>query len=201
MFPLKTNSEIIGILQAVNGSNVIEAVRTGNKRWFWLRNPPHEIIPIKGSVNVAVTRGFVDFLLHDTIALDFMAWAKHTKVPDEVVFSSLNYNNHTRAPGSYTGNEEYNITNMPSLVRFSNWGTWPCYGMMQREMCVFGVGDLPLLYERPELFANKFVQGFQDIAFDCMEELHFNRTRDQYLGKYRFDVSNYKQFDFVKNHL
>ena len=46
-----------------------------------------------------------------------------------------------------------------------------------REICIFGVGDLPWLYQRPELFVNKFyADELEPLAYDCMEELIYNRT-------------------------
>ena len=46
-----------------------------------------------------------------------------------------------------------------------------------REICIFGVGDLPWLYQRPELFVNKFyADEHEPLAYDCMEELVYNRT-------------------------
>ena len=46
-----------------------------------------------------------------------------------------------------------------------------------RQICHFGVGDLPLLASRDELFANKFDYDYQPLAYDCMEELLYNRTK------------------------
>lgn len=91
----------------------------------------------------------------------------------------------------------------PFVTRFKNWGhgqyDWPCKGQRVRMICVFGAGDLPILASRRELFANKFYLDYKHYALDCMEELHFNRTRDEYLGKLQFDVRWYKQLGFVKN--
>ena len=53
---------------------------------------------------------------------------------------------------------------------------WPCKGKWVRLTCIYGLGDLPWLYDRVELFANKFYIDYQWLAFDCMEELAFNRT-------------------------
>ena len=76
---------------------------------------------------------------------------------------------------------------------------WPCHGQRVRSVCIFGVGDLPLLSTRRELFTNKFYLDYERYALDCMEELHFNRTRDEYLGKLSFDTRYYEELGFVKN--
>ena len=55
----------------------------------------------KGSVHVAVQRGFVDFVLHES--QPFLEWLMKTKVPDETFFNTLNNNPQLRIPGAYTG--------------------------------------------------------------------------------------------------
>ena len=94
----------------------------------------------------------------------------------------------------------------PYLSHFVNWypnphhiNSWPCHGKWVRTVCVFGPGDLQLLASVPHMFANKFYWDYQRFARDCMEELIFNRTRDEYLGKLQFDESYYKRLGFVRN--
>jgi hypothetical protein len=91
----------------------------------------------------------------------------------------------------------------PFVARFKNWGAgkynWPCHGQRVRMVCVFGTGDLPLIASRRELFANKFYLNYHHFALDCVEELHFNHTRDEYLGKLAFDPRWYSQLGFVRN--
>jgi len=91
----------------------------------------------------------------------------------------------------------------PFVARFKNWGdfvfNWPCHGKRVRGICVFGVRDVPLLVQRKELFANKFHLAFHPLAQDCLEEWHFNRTRDKYLGRVGFDVRWYDQLGFTRN--
>lgn len=66
--------------------------------------PPHGVIPTKGAVHIAVSRGFVDYVLHDKRAQDILAWTNYTYIPDETFFSTLNHNPHLGVPGAYTGN-------------------------------------------------------------------------------------------------
>ena len=72
------------------------------RRWGNLKKnpPPYNITLTKGSLFVAVTRGFVDFVLHNPIAHDFKEWLAHTIVPDETFFSSLNHNPQLGVPGA-----------------------------------------------------------------------------------------------------
>lgn len=65
--------------------------------------PPHDIAIVKGGVQVTLSRAFVDFVLHDQVALDFREWIQDAGHPDEMFFSSLNYNPHLNAPGAYLG--------------------------------------------------------------------------------------------------
>lgn len=96
------------------------------------------------------------------------------------------------------------------MTRFKNWyayqkdgtfkWTYPCQGAVMRCICIFGIGDLSLLVVRPELFANKFVPETEYLAYDCMEELYFNKTRKAYVtGNVNIDLNFYKNLEFVKN--
>lgn len=101
------------------------------------------------------------------------------------------------------GEPETDREEKPFLTRFKNWGTgvfnWPCYGRRVRQICIFGIGDLPLLARRPEFFANKFYLYYQTYALQCMEELHFNRTRDEYLQRLDFQTDYYENLEFIKH--
>ncbi|KAK6172748.1 hypothetical protein SNE40_016345 [Patella caerulea] len=205
-FPLKTNYELVKILETYNGANDMEGtVRRANKaRWSIVGvSPPHNIRPVKGSVHIVVNRDFVDYVLNNKTAIDFLEWVKNVDVPDETYFSSLNHNPHLGIPGSYKGIPETTKDKKPFLARFKNWGRepfdWPCKGKRVRLICIFGVGDLPLLSRRKEMFANKFYLNFEPFALDCLEELHHNKTRDEYLGLVKFNTSYYQGLDFIKN--
>jgi len=91
----------------------------------------------------------------------------------------------------------------PFVARFKNWGNfmydWPGHGKRVRTICIFGVRDVPLLVQRKELFANKFHLDFHPLALDCLKEWHYNRTRDQYMGRVGFDVRWYDQLGFTRN--
>ena len=87
-------------------------------------------------------------------------------------------------------------TSISQQVNWS-WKHWDCHGKWVRNICIFGVGDLPWLRDRPELFANKFHSDFEDIVYDCMEDIIFNRTLD---GRNRqFDLSYYERLPFVRD--
>lgn len=200
-FPLRTNYELVRILTAYDGANDMSGtvLRANKDRWSKLPPPPHNLTAVKGGVHIAANREFVDFAIHNQKAKDLLEWIKNASVPDEGFFQTLNHNPSLHIRGSYLGFPEKDRSDKkPCLVRFKNWGSFPCHGHSVRGICHFGVGDLPLLSTRPELFANKFSWNFQRYAFKCMEELHFNRTRDSFRGNQSFNTTFYAQQMFVR---
>ena len=93
----------------------------------------------------------------------------------------------------------------PFLTRFKNWGifpfNFPCKGRWVKQICVFGVGDLPLLEKRREMFANKFYLDFEPVALDCMEELHWRKVKAEISGRRQFNASYYAHLSFAKYHI
>ncbi|WAQ94346.1 GCNT1-like protein [Mya arenaria] len=217
-FPLRTNFELVKILRAYNGANDISATlrlyvyskpmeKANKERWSNAGPAPHNIRPSKGAVHIAASRGYVDYLLHDQRAKDLLEWTRKTDVPDETFFSTLNSNSHLNVPGSYNGNYLANPihTYTSSLTRYKQWRFAGhedlCKGKFVRNICILGVGDLPVLAKSEMLFANKFFLDFQPLALECMEELVYNRTRDEYLGSIHFNDTLYTQQDFVINQI
>ncbi|XP_045204870.2 beta-1,3-galactosyl-O-glycosyl-glycoprotein beta-1,6-N-acetylglucosaminyltransferase-like [Mercenaria mercenaria] len=207
-FPLKTNYELVQILKAYNGANDVETTvkRFQGRCQNTKAGPPHGIQVAKGALHIAVNRGFVDYSLHDKRARDILAWMNVSCwIPDEVYFSTLNHNPHLGVPGSYKGHPE--TTRLPArkkpyLARFKNrvksdTYRYPCHGKVVRGICIFGIGDVPMLSKRKELFANKFHLDYQTVAYECMEELIFNRTRDEYLGTRVYNANWYSKLGFV----
>ncbi|KAL8602320.1 hypothetical protein ACOMHN_022833 [Nucella lapillus] len=150
----------------------------------------------------------VDYVLHSAVSRDLLAWVNATLIPDETFFATLNHNQHLRVPGAYLDPRR-----KPYLSRYKNWGLgWvdsqdrrifqlPCYGKHMRTICIFGVGDLPLLTSRWEMFANKFYREFQPLALDCLEEWFWNVTLQEYSGKVALDLSFYRNLDVARNHV
>ncbi|XP_013386129.1 beta-1,3-galactosyl-O-glycosyl-glycoprotein beta-1,6-N-acetylglucosaminyltransferase [Lingula anatina] len=211
-FPLKTNKELVKILQTYNNSNDIdgniksrnldrtEYVWSGFYRTNVKKSPPRWKIKLaKGSVHIAATRGYVDYVINSEIGKYFLEWVKDTGTPDETFFATLNINPHLKVPGAFTGD----IEKKPFLTRYKLWlygeDAKYCGGKVVRAICVFGVTDLPKLLSRKELFANKFHLTFEPLAYDCMEELYFNRTANE--DHFPIDVDYYSSLPFVKQHI
>ncbi|OWF54385.1 beta-1,3-galactosyl-O-glycosyl-glycoprotein beta-1,6-N-acetylglucosaminyltransferase-like [Mizuhopecten yessoensis] len=210
-FPLRTNLEIVQILKTLNGSNHIQGIikAANTNRWTGVGAAPHNIRPVKGSMHIVASRGFVDYILHDPVAHDFMNWTRHTDYPEETFFPSLNYNPHLNVPGGFKGNLEENEQHLRFFGRFVNWVNWihntdkykadyACYGKIVHGICIFGVRDLPLIITRPELFVNKFYRYYQPYVMDCLEELLFNRSREDYFDKRTVNTDVYaKQYGWT----
>ena len=101
----------------------------------------------------------------------------------------------------FVGHKETNKSTHPYLTRFVNWGDFPCPGKFVRQVCILSIWDLPLLASRPEMFVNKFHSDYHPLAYDCMEQRHFNKTRNEVLGNSYFNDEFYKHLDFVHNHV
>ncbi|XP_067671806.1 beta-1,3-galactosyl-O-glycosyl-glycoprotein beta-1,6-N-acetylglucosaminyltransferase-like [Haliotis asinina] len=194
-FPLKTNYELVKILQAYNGTNdIFGTSRRANKgRWSGALPAPHAITPMKGPVHVIASRGFVEFVLHSHVAHDFLQWTTKTKYPDETFFASLNNNKHLEVPGHYAGDPENRDRKF--FGRYKIWKDYglPCRGRYVRLICVFGVGDLARLTTAVGLFANKFHASFQPMAYQCVREWYFQKVERELHGHLDFDVSLYRQ--------
>ncbi|ELU16181.1 hypothetical protein CAPTEDRAFT_39950, partial [Capitella teleta] len=184
-FPLKTNAELVQILKIYNGSNDIEGMhrrvlsRRFRSEWIVVNDhleksglnntdPPHGIKIIRGSAYGVFSRPFVHYVIVNQKAVDLLEWSKKTYSPDEHYWSTLHhtlYNPHLHPPGGYDGDPD----TKPWLAVYANWGGTKCYGFKRNSMCVFGVGDLPNLTRRRELFCNKFMFKFEPTALECME--------------------------------
>lgn len=66
-------------------------------------DPPYNLTLSKGSTHIVARREFVEFVLNDYRAQDFLLWLKDTFIPDETFFNSLNRNPQLLVPGTYRG--------------------------------------------------------------------------------------------------
>ncbi|XP_040611798.1 N-acetyllactosaminide beta-1,6-N-acetylglucosaminyl-transferase isoform X5 [Mesocricetus auratus] len=111
-FPLKTNKEIVQYLKGLKGKNLTPGVlppahAIGRTKFvhrehlskelsYVIRTtalkppPPHNLTIYFGSAYVALSREFVNFVLHDPRAVDLLHWSKDTFSPDEHFWVTLN---------------------------------------------------------------------------------------------------------------
>ena len=136
-YPLKTNAEIVKILKIYNGANDIRATIFGRQpiikqRWAfeWIEKkmnskykvvktgrslppPPHNLKIAKGSAYGIFSRNFIDYLINDKVAQDYLEWCRSTYSPDEHYWNTLHhtyFNPHINPPGSYSGKSEKSFT-------------------------------------------------------------------------------------------
>lgn len=104
-FPLKTNWELVQILKAVNGSNLVAVAtkETNPERFSGRPLPPMSVKPYKGSVHVLVRREFVEYAVASEEGERILNWTKLVGHSSEYFFSTLNFNARLNIPGSYVG--------------------------------------------------------------------------------------------------
>ncbi len=153
VFPLKTNLEMVKILKVYNGANDIEGItgnRLGRIRFMYeyapkpgpmgrpmlfqgqhtnitKPPPPHNIQIVRGSAYGIFSRGFVDYIVHNQIAIDLRKWGNGSYSPDEHYWATLHHlqiNPHLHTPGGYDGEP----MKKPWLAVYASWGGQdPCY--------------------------------------------------------------------------
>lgn len=139
--------------------------------------PPHNLQIYFGTAYYALTREFVDFVLTNQIAKDLLEWSKDTFSPDEHYFVTLNHVK--EAPGSRVNG------GWEGAIRAIKWRDQEgkahdgCKGHYVRDICVYGMGDLPWIIERSSMFANKFEINTFPEALDCLEKWHRNKVLNQ----------------------
>ncbi|XP_050403324.1 N-acetyllactosaminide beta-1,6-N-acetylglucosaminyl-transferase [Patella vulgata] len=205
-YPLKTNYQLVRILRSYKGANDIDgsAAKMGSKGYYYSRikgrpPPPHGITPCKGLVHLAASREFVDYVLHNKTALDFLEWCKSMSIPDETYFTSLNNNKHLQSPGSYTGDIEDETRD--SFIRYkivdNDYGKCGSKYTV-RGVCIQGIPDLHLMTTSNKLFVNKFLYEFQPLAYDCLENWYFNQVKLEMAGKLEFNTTVYEKSTIVR---
>uniref|UniRef100_A0A8C6Q4F1 Beta-1,3-galactosyl-O-glycosyl-glycoprotein beta-1,6-N-acetylglucosaminyltransferase n=1 Tax=Nothobranchius furzeri TaxID=105023 RepID=A0A8C6Q4F1_NOTFU len=197
-FPLKTNLEMVRMLQSLKGSNSLESESLpAEKRWRIhyvhnitdgkikttkeLKKPPPFNLPIKsGSAYIVVTRGYVGSVLKDSKIKDLTNWFKDTYSPDELIWATIQ--RIPGVPGSKWPSRKYDQTDVNAFARLVKWAwhegsqdsesaVYPeCQGNHVRSICVYGAGDLQWLLQNHHFFANKFDTATDPIAVFCLEK-------------------------------
>lgn len=132
--------------------------------------PPRNIQVYFGTAYYALTRDFVQFVLTSQVAQELLLWSRDTYSPDEHFWVTLNHVK--EAPGSYLSG------GWAGSVRAIKWSDQQgmshdgCRGRYVRDICVYGIGDLPWLINSKGMFANKFESDTSPEALDCLEQWH-----------------------------
>ncbi len=218
VFPLKTNRELVSILKIYNGANDIEGLPLWKriktrymKKYVETIKPnikkvqktnhtngpaPHDLTIVKGSAYGVFSREMMSYVLNDPVPQDLLEWSRTAYSPDEHYWATLNHLWHNpllKTPGGYTGLPD----RKPWVAMYASWDPInPCHGKRVRGVCVFGIGDLPQLMARKELFANKFYMDYEYLTMDCLEEWLHNKTKFDL----PIDTEFYRQLPFVNTH-
>ncbi|KAI8777582.1 beta-1,3-galactosyl-O-glycosyl-glycoprotein beta-1,6-N-acetylglucosaminyltransferase [Biomphalaria glabrata] len=214
-FPLKTNLELVNILQVMAGQNDVwidpctydgpgdyqdelcqsitpEGFRD---RWKKIEAPPFKVTPYKGQVHVVLFRAAVDFILHSFVSRVFLEWVNKTNIPDELYFSSLNSNPHVGIPG---GNKNP-MAHKPSISRFKLW--WnrhkhivkSCDNYV-RNICQLTPRELSAMTTSKQLFANKFKVDLKPAGYSCLEEWFYQRVlMELKTNRIQLDLTYYRK--------
>ncbi|XP_071760021.1 putative beta-1,3-galactosyl-O-glycosyl-glycoprotein beta-1,6-N-acetylglucosaminyltransferase 7 isoform X1 [Centroberyx gerrardi] len=199
-FPVKSNLELVRYMQSKEwrDRNMTPGVKqpvvmrhrtqlqhkeiTGSHvaqkgRGFKKGPPPHSLQVYFGTAYYALTRDFVDFVLKSPEAHDLLEWSKDTFSPDEHYWVTLNHIK--EAPGSHIDG------GWSGEIRAIKWrdqeGTAHngCKGRYVRDICIYGVEDLPWIINRNSMFANKFESSTFPEALDCLEQWHRDKVLRQ----------------------
>ncbi|KAM3608922.1 uncharacterized protein V6R79_006823 [Siganus canaliculatus] len=205
-FPIKTNGEIVQILETLQGRNSMESETTNNYkkgRWQYHYNVTHNVIrtsvkksppPIsspmyQGNAYIVVTRAFVEHVMEDGEVQKLLEWEKDTYSPDEHLWATLH--RMPSVPGSLPAHVKFDTSDMLAVARVVKWSDHtgnprrgavyhPCTGIYRRSVCVYGSGDLQWLMSQRHFFANKFDPDVDNVAIRCLESV----LRFKALGKY-----------------
>uniref|UniRef100_A0A183E8C1 Core-2/I-Branching enzyme n=1 Tax=Gongylonema pulchrum TaxID=637853 RepID=A0A183E8C1_9BILA len=191
--PLKSNLEMVQILQALNGSNDINVGYPNADRmpkdapWTFrslrlfrdVKENDERVLRIaKGSTSASLSEAFVKFVLDKldlTVLLDKLDELNYGG--DEMLFSSLHSEDLLDAPGGFTRQCIDNYNNM--ITRYVVWRKSPKFcrsGLLRHDICVLGIADLPALSASRALFANKMLPEFDYTAIGCWANALHNRT-------------------------
>lgn len=218
-FPLRTNAEMVEIFKIFNGSqdSALDPIMIE----FFVPNwdlqsmelpqprtiPPDGLTMYKGSFATSMTKEFVEFLFTNPTSIRFYEWLNNSKCAEEQYWVSIIHNLQLNAPGAFPGQclhfYQYRGKWKPFASRYQvwdrNWWHPPvCNGKYYKFSCVFGVGDLPSLVQRPELMAHKLYEEFEPATLFCLEYWYSNRT-NKVAGT--FDGSYYRNFPSVRYHM
>ncbi|KAH7716664.1 GLY-1 protein, partial [Aphelenchoides avenae] len=149
-------------------------------------------------MSAVVSRETIDFMVQERKVLALLKFLKAFGVPDEKLWATVAGNpSEIKVPGGFDASllwekiaadqvkqQSNAVAKVPStpeepfalqkywIGRYQIWGPddGKCKGIMVRNSCVFGVGDLPDLLMSPQMVAHKFYLDYQPAAFFCLYE-------------------------------
>ncbi|CAC5424389.1 unnamed protein product [Mytilus coruscus] len=166
-------------------------------RWTNIKSSPSSVLPYKGSLHITVNPQFGEYATTNKTAIQRLKWLVGTLIPDESVFSTLNFNSNLGITGSFQGELTKAMVLYKSMTRYKIWKTdKSCNGQYVHDICIPAVEDLPKIHSRPELFINKVYWDYEHYVLDCLEESFRKRTIDNILGMIDLNISYYSNLYF-----
>ena len=212
-FPLRTNLEMVRILQMLNGTNDIESFPLPDRYKKRITHkykveegkmcnastpkepPPFRAQIRKGSQYNAFTRAFVVAMTAKEEAKAIMNYFNDTLYPEENIWATINQL--PWVPGGYPFHVKHNPANehISRAIAWDIFDAYQCKGEYVREVCIFTRADLPWLLRQPNFFANKFRLEMDSQAVACLEAIIDQRTRSRALT---LDQSYYLSLPHVR---
>jgi hypothetical protein len=95
------------------------------------------------------------------------------------------YNTQYFSESGYT--DQKKIEKLDTIARYVHWESiHECKGIWRNQVCVFSIEDLPKIKEAKEFIVNKFLLDFDPIAYQCMEEFYYSKTKIGKLNSSKF---------------
>jgi hypothetical protein len=168
----------------------------------------------KSSAYNAFHRDFIEYALNSKNAIELLKWANDTYSPDEwfefsyiLASIELKYLTINSLFDRYWATLQYNTQfysksgfidrpgNIDCLTRFAGWdGDYDCKGIDRNGLCVFSIGDLPILISSPKFVINKFLLSFDPLSYQCIEEWYEHQVETKPI----IDMNYYCKF--IKTH-
>ena len=209
--PLRTNREVVEMLQTAAGHNIIDAFDIMdpidkrrfkykvNQISFWnnrisalstnhLGSIPGDLKVYKSECFVALTPPFVQFLLEDSLARRYFRYLQEVSCPEEYFYATMGvyYNQVLAHPV-----KENTIHQTPfdvSISRFMHSAAYNqyklCNGSYRHSMCIFGAGDLHSIVQLHIGGWNFGETLYRDIGYGTNPRLAKNAVKALFLNKY-----------------
>ena len=147
---------------------------------------PYDLKKYKSSSHIVLSHEAVEFVLKSQISKTIFGALHDYNSPEESFFAVLQFNQKSNFPGSLPVENATRSKNL-QRTRFVEWidkkNSSCVSGKVQRRICILGVKHLSLLTRKAYpnyLAANKFVWGFQPLAWDCMYLWQLKKVEQEY---------------------
>ncbi|KAI6204273.1 hypothetical protein M3Y94_00653800 [Aphelenchoides besseyi] len=219
----KTNVQIVRILKSLNGANDVELNPlmqnlgdVSHVNWTFAslelfkrrelnhrlhNNMPPELVLAKGYAAVALTRGYVDFVIRELNLTKLIGVLSPEGAygVDEYVWPSLHITPALNIAGGMTASCVLKKKANPFVTRFAKWSENCLSGFHRHSLCVMGAEDLSSTVEPlKQIFINKFLPSFDFGAAVCWYERIFERTHGRRDVSDQLDESFYRRLPHAR---